>query len=443
MALSTLTVWEIRTGGATTNGGGFTSGGTDYSQQDAAQLSLTDLAAVTAGVVLTSATGGFTAAMVGNIIQITAGTNFTVGFYEIVGHTDTNTVDLDRDPTNGSNASAGTGAVGGALTIGADAQWEAIAAGADIVYIGPGTHTPTGAIDVEADGTFGAPIRVIGYNASRGDTPTGGSEPLIAAAANAFNFDNYWRFENIRVTSTNATGFQGDVGCVWMNCTCDNTSGVAGRAGIASRFGHTSVSNCGASSTNGLAFRSGGQSRFHACYAHDSVEGFLMPAFADDHTFEQCISDTCATGFDASGGSINNVEILGCTIYNSTTGITLAAAEFVILNCALDTYTTGIAASAASASNLVAYCNFVGGGTDVTNVTKGPGCTTNASGFTNAAGGDFSLTGGSALRGAGQGVDKGVGATGSTVDQGAWQAGAGAGGAAGLVLPGAGVQPHG
>ena len=44
MALSTGIVWEVRTTGALDNGGGFNpaSSGVDYSQQNSAELSLTD-----------------------------------------------------------------------------------------------------------------------------------------------------------------------------------------------------------------------------------------------------------------------------------------------------------------------------------------------------------------------------------------------------------------
>jgi len=48
MALRGDTVWEVRTTGSQNNGGGFSSfwGGTDYSQQDSAQLAPTDLAMI-------------------------------------------------------------------------------------------------------------------------------------------------------------------------------------------------------------------------------------------------------------------------------------------------------------------------------------------------------------------------------------------------------------
>src|SRR5204862_226565 len=74
-------VWEVRTTGAGTNAGAFdpsvTSPGTDYSQQDAAQITYTDLVIGGTTTQLTSAANPFTSAHVGNTINVTGGTGFT------------------------------------------------------------------------------------------------------------------------------------------------------------------------------------------------------------------------------------------------------------------------------------------------------------------------------------------------------------------------------
>ena len=120
MAVTTESQWWIRTDGTDTNGGGFddsiTGAGTNYCDQASAQLTLTDLATSGAGVAtLTSATGGFTSAMIGNCIRIVAGTNLVEGFYFITGYTDTNTVTIDRSPDDGvGGVSGASGKVGGA-----------------------------------------------------------------------------------------------------------------------------------------------------------------------------------------------------------------------------------------------------------------------------------------------------------------------------------------
>lgn len=105
MAINAAAIWRVRTGGDDANGGFFVpgSGGVDYSQQDAAELTVSD--AVTDGsTTLTSATGGFTSAMVGNGICI-AGTTVR----EIASVTDTNTIVLDATVTAGTGQTAKVG----------------------------------------------------------------------------------------------------------------------------------------------------------------------------------------------------------------------------------------------------------------------------------------------------------------------------------------------
>jgi hypothetical protein len=64
--------------------------------------------------VITSATHNFVAADVGNLIQITAGTNWTTGFYQIVSVA-ANAATLDRAVGTAVSLTNGTFAVGGAL----------------------------------------------------------------------------------------------------------------------------------------------------------------------------------------------------------------------------------------------------------------------------------------------------------------------------------------
>lgn len=115
MATATTAVWRLRTGGDAANGAGYDGttypGGTDYSRQDAAQLTLSDIACSNTTTV-TSATGGFTAAMVGNAIRLSGGGAAT-GYYWITARASTNSITVDRAP---GTVSAGSGRVGGACT---------------------------------------------------------------------------------------------------------------------------------------------------------------------------------------------------------------------------------------------------------------------------------------------------------------------------------------
>ena len=112
------------------------------------RLFLSDLAMVQDSTTLTSAVGGFTAGMVGELIYISAGTNFVTGWYEITGHTDTNTVTLDSTAATAGNGSAGSSAMGGVIEIlvygiALETSWYTF--DANDVYLDP--ESATGGID--------------------------------------------------------------------------------------------------------------------------------------------------------------------------------------------------------------------------------------------------------------------------------------------------------
>lgn len=203
--------WEVRTTGSDNNGGCYDTGGagTDYTQQDAAQLSLTDLATSGVGVTtLTSATGGFTEAMVDNCIQIRSGTNVTAGFYEVTAYTDTNTVTLDRAPDDGvGGVASGVGDLGGGLATIQKASDNMAAC--NYIYIKSGTYAETLTINGATCGTANS-TSFIGYQTSRGDDPIGANRPVIdggSARANCININgNYDRFSFYNLICQNATG---------------------------------------------------------------------------------------------------------------------------------------------------------------------------------------------------------------------------------------------
>src|SRR6266851_651165 len=104
MALNSNCVFEVRTAGTDTNGGGFKStapvGSTDYSQQDAKNtvgnnISTTD--AVAAGTTtITSATASFTSAIVGNVVYLTGGTGtIAAQWREVLTFVNVTTVTID------------------------------------------------------------------------------------------------------------------------------------------------------------------------------------------------------------------------------------------------------------------------------------------------------------------------------------------------------------
>ena len=330
------------------NGGGY-----DYSQQAGAQLTLTDLACVAASTTLTSATGGFTALMVGNVLQITSGTNDLPGWYEITAYTSTNQVTIDRTCASGGDMSAATGSVGGAWEFGTtvdDDFFEAHVAG-NICYIKSGTHTTLGGnVSQASDGTAALLIRTVGYNANRATRPTGSDRPVIPCGAYYFGATgNCITYENLELTGTAAYVFyMGGTGLAVYNCKATNSSGSAERYAFYTVGGGTHGIACEGISTNGYAFY-GGSAEY--CYAHDSKYGF----FGCSSTMS-CIADTCTTYGISQGAGVT----AQCTIYACGTGIYFSATGLpsFVLNCIVDGCTTGIDASATKIGSLIAFTCF-------------------------------------------------------------------------------------
>ena len=401
MAIDAATIWEFRaTNGSNNNGGGYANlnPGTsvDYSNQDAAQFNPTDLAQAQSSTTLTSATGGFTAAMEGNVIHITAGTNFDAGWYQITGYTDTNTVTIDRTAASGGAGSGGTGYVGGAMALFTDAfldDTNVIVAGNTIWVKNDGTMTLTGAIAIaNTSGSDTAQITIEGYNSSRGDNPTGTNRPLIACGENAFGWSgvNNWRLQHLRFTTTEAAGvaFQCQYSYI-INCASNNSSGTAGRAAFKTGASATTI-GIDAQSANGDAlYSSGSYSRHIGGYFHDSVDGIDLDGITS-YVFN-CVFDTC-TGNGLDVAVRDYWLVINCTFYNCGTAINgSSGTHFVGINNIFDACTDGAKWSSDYSSSHFFDYNCWDCSTDVTNVTKGDNAVNGDPSMTDPANGNFSI----------------------------------------------------
>jgi hypothetical protein len=390
MAIQAGAVWEIRTGGSNNNGGGFDStiagAGTDYSQQTTAALALTDLAAGAGSTTLTSATGGFTAQHVGNCIYIRSGTNFTAGWYFITGCTNANTVTLDRAP-NSVASSGGSGNVGGARAVPTSAFWDAMVPG-NLVWYKAGTYnltespTASGGIGSASGGL----IKHHGYNATRGDAPTGANRPTFACGSSyQVIFGAYTSFENIIVTSSAATVAL----TIGANGIARNLKVAATGGGQAATLSSSMTIGCEFSATGATAAQFGAAGgAIVGCYVHDATIGLNVSS--SNVSIVACIVDSCATG--VSVGANSSTLIFGCVIYNSSTkGVNgsspnkLRIVESIISACAIGVGLTS--ADAANYSLLTCWNNT----TDVSNFSKGSSDISADPLMTDPANGDFTL----------------------------------------------------
>ena len=295
MALSSAIKWEIRSTATANNvnGGGFKTGasGTDFSQQDAAQYALTGITTAAADAILLHASAA--ANMVGNVIRITGGTNFITGWYEIIGGVVGVSITLDRTCTTAAGV-AGTANVGGAMSLNStldDDLFEAAVAG-QIYYIKAGTYTLGESVASSISGGVSQPIIIEGYNATRGDTPTGTDRPLLSLAASNFGFQNNWVQKNLRFTGTATSLNTFSAACQIINCSGVNKRTSAGTVFV---YGVDSVAiNCEAVSYLGLGIDLGNGAI--GCYVHHcGTNGIDLPHATNIATLMFNIIANCKT----------------------------------------------------------------------------------------------------------------------------------------------------
>lgn len=381
MPLNAAIVWEVRTTGNDGNGGGFksTATGTDRSQQDAAQATLTVASVVhTTTTQINVAVGDFTvsAADVGNLLQITGGTA-TAGFYEItVADVGNNRWTLDRSA--GTAAQTVVGAMGGAVA--SPAKIGAVVISGHTVYIKAGTYTMSVNTVNVANGkwSLNALVLVIGYDTTRawGNTDT---KPLLQAsvalgtmwagtnnwvyniafdaaakAATAHvNQGAYTRCSFVNNTNPNVTAlathctattnastvFTGD--CFYCEAWANTATPFAPSNGT---LGHClSYDNTGAA-TDGYVVSSIASAHFFNCLAvNNGRDGFRTAASSSRMILENCVAE------DNAGWGVNSVSnpsiVIRCAFFSNTLGtVTGAATEVASITATASVFTNAAAA---------------------------------------------------------------------------------------------------
>lgn len=321
MALSANIVWEIRQGGSANGSAGFNvnATGTDYSQQNSPQYSYTDLATngATLNQVTSSAQSGtFTTALIGNLIYIASGTNFTAGYYEITA-VSAGVATLDRNCAT-STGSAGTAYIGGATS-----AMNLIApsvVGSNLVWItgsfttANSTWTNLAAVTPASNAPW---TRFVGYGTTRGDS----GRATFTAAANsivAFQFAvGGIKVENMVVDGGNFTGTIGIYNslstavfairnCFVKNCKTRGLQGGNGSAAIGCE-----VTNC--PGTSSLTLGSNGV--IDSCYVHDNGK---VPSISSGVVINSIFSGNTGDGISVAGSATTLFLAEGNVFYNNT-----------------------------------------------------------------------------------------------------------------------------
>ncbi len=316
------------------------------------------------------------------------------------------------------------------------ADWETDAGTAcaseagDKYYVEEGTYTLTEAWNCPNDGTTTNMIEITGVKSGTTNEPPvladwafTTARPLIAAAANTFDFDDRWLIRNIQVTTTAAEGISASISSYIENIKSTNSSGTGDRMAIVIDSAGGQVLFSEAVATNGRAIQLNTQAIAYGNYVHDSVNGIDSGAGGSGiSVYMFNVVDTMSgTGFRIFGGAS---RIISNTVSACAIGIELSnETHNIVINNLIDSSSTGgIEADALLDSNILDWNNYNGNLADVTNVTKGFNATAVDPQFTDADNKDFDVGTNVKATGSPQpGTNTGLSNSVNNLDQGAMQ----------------------
>jgi hypothetical protein len=411
MAVAASAVWRIRPNGANTNGGGYDSasypGGTDYSQQDAAQASGTHGSGAGTTTFTDSTAGAFTAAMVGNCINIAG-----QGFYFVVSRTDANNVVVDRALGTFSGASWALGGGWGGSAVqsiaGNITSGTSPVVPGNIVYIlgsripNPASYTYDYTMNDNLAAVSGSSSGTVHYLADPAtpsyDGTLGGGVPVIQNNGHyVFNSVSNAKFMLLWVVqTTNSLGITGTVvltaRSAIMSCVIDHTT--TDTRGISYSGGDVLITGCelfsstaGASSHTYEAVRGTGIVKITDCNVHD-WNGPGIYTGSDGTTVERCVvAKNTGAGIQVGDASLianntvdantgNGMEFLGQLALQGG----MCVNNYITNHTGAGTYGMTVDAGTTAANDLIKsfidYNKWYGNTTDVNAISKGAHDTT-------------------------------------------------------------------
>lgn len=262
MTINPSAAWRVRPGGNNANGGGYdasiSGAGTDYSQQDSAQLSGT--AGAGTGTTNFQDNGvTFTSAMVGNAINIASG--LTSGVYFVVAFVDAHNVTLDRSPGTATGAVWKLGGAWADFWTNTSSASAIIVPGNVVWILGSGMPNATSYTYDYSPASFFTSVsgdQVNGQIWYKGDpaTPSGGF-PCIKTPGLLFNSATSISYRDLWLVSGSATnssfGTTRTLTGIAINCVHDQFGYDIGfTTGSVSTFGCEFTSSVAKRTTNAL-----------------------------------------------------------------------------------------------------------------------------------------------------------------------------------------------
>jgi len=179
---------------------------------------------------LTSDGTPFNSSVVGNGVVITGGTHFVPGYYMCVGYNSSSSIELADDPTDGSNATLGTGAMGGwfaspkplctGCSTGAPTITTPLKKGNEVYIVGSGQDEPTVATYSWPTGfTFPTGGNYTDHGGFIKFISTSGKIRLHVGAQFAACSGHLWKGWSFKATNSGSYGFWGaDTGGFGGSC---------------------------------------------------------------------------------------------------------------------------------------------------------------------------------------------------------------------------------
>lgn len=344
MALGENVTWECRADGDNANGGGYYqgAGGIDRSQQAAAHATLTTASVIHSTTTQLNVSAGdytVTSDDVGNIIFITGG-SATAGRYRVTA-VDVGNNRWTMDRSMGTAGQTCPGKFGGGLATPLYACANAWVGGNTIWLrkdAGTFLHTATWLTGNTASNWTGSTRgnRILGYNTTRGDIPTGTDRPLVQQSTNssmislqlnngADSIVENIRFDGNALTLSNGI-YMGSVGRFY-NCYVTNTKqyGIYGDTGASALFIDCEVDALASGATAGITMA---VQTAIGCWVHDNpCTGFSL---SGNSGAIRCLS-TNNTGASSDGfGMYRPAFAIQCTAHgNGRHGFRLTDINYV------------------------------------------------------------------------------------------------------------------
>src|SRR3990167_393068 len=290
----------------------------------------------------------------------------------------------------------------------------------NIIYVKAGTYVESIALTTAIDGGNGTPIRVIGYNSTRSDEPTGANRPIFSG--------NNSLVTGITITDLDGWSYEN---LVFRSYTGDCISQGTGSSGSA-RFINVSAAHC----SDG--FELARDSVLIGCEANNNVDDGVSTSGSRNYGFFfNSFHDNTGSGVFLNTGTAGNSTFVGNAIFgngddsivtNSGSGIRYAINNTIYGNtgAGTDGFNDSLASNTNTAllillnntssangqyaynfsggtdvTNLVDYSNYFGHATELNNVDEGQFNTGDSDPLLQSPSADLSLQNTSPLLGAG------------------------------------------